>query len=196
MGIFDFIKGNKKVKSERTEKYSPEQKLFSEKAIEIIIPTFEKFGFNKHSEKIKEYSTRIIYRKENLYLEISSTNYPTDYPFYYNIVFGEGNSDDFFEYDWNSIALWRFKEKIKPELKASEYSFPTEKGVVPSLENANSELIEFGQTFLDGDLTLFYEIRKEQNKNREPYKIHSPNENGNYKTTDELKSVEQKKKYS
>ena len=33
-------------------------------------------------------------------------------------------------------------------------------------------------------------------KSREPYKIHSPDENGNYKTTDEPKSVEQKKKYS
>jgi hypothetical protein len=64
------------------------------------------------------------------------------------------------------------------------------------LENSNSELLEFGQTFLDGDLTLFHEIRKEQNKNRKPYKIHSPDKNGNYKTTYELKSVEQKKKYS
>ena len=53
-----------------------------------------------------------------------------------------------------------------------------------------------GHTFLNGDLTLFHEIRKEQNKNRGPYKIHSPNENGNYITTDESKSVEQKKKYS
>ena len=30
MEIFDFIKGKEKVKSEKTEKPSPEQKLFSE----------------------------------------------------------------------------------------------------------------------------------------------------------------------
>ena len=43
---------------------------------------------------------------------------------------------------------------------------------------------------------LFYKIRKEQNKNREPYKIYSPDENGKYQTSFEPKSVEQNKKYS
>ena len=196
MGIFDFMKSNKKAKSEKTEKLSPEQKLFSEKAMEIVIPTFEQFGFKKHRIEIGKHSSTIIYRKENQYLKISSNTYPRDYPYHYNIIFGEGDSEDFYEWDWNSIALWKFKEKIEPKLKASEFTFPTEKGVIPSLENANSELLEFGQTFLNGELTLFHEIRKEQNKNREPYKIHSPDKNGNYKTTNELKSVEQKKKYS
>ena len=196
MGIFDFIKGNKKAKSEKTEKPSPEQKLFSEKAMEIVIPTFEQFGFKKHRIEIGKHSSTIIYRKEKQYLKISSNTYPRDYPYHYNIVLGEGDSEDFFEWDWNSIALWKFKEKIKPNLKASEYDFPEENELILSLENANSELIEFGQTFLNGDLTLFYEIRKEQTKNREPYKIHSPDEKGKYKTSNEPKSVEQKKNYS
>ena len=196
MGIFDFMKGNKKAKSERTEKPSPEQKLFSEKAIEIIVPTFENFGFKKHRIEIGEHSSTIIYRKEKQYLKITSTTYPRDYPYCYNIILGEGDSEDFYEYDWNSIALWKFKEKIDPKLKASEYTFPTEKGVKPSLENANSELWKFGLTFLNGDLSLFNEIRKEQTKNRETYKIHSQDKNGIYKTTNEPKSEEQKKKYS
>jgi hypothetical protein len=196
MGIFDLIKGNKKAKSEKTEKPSPEQKLFSEKAIEILIPTFEQFGFKKHRIEIEKYSSTLIYRKEKQYLKISSNTYPRDYPYHYNIILGEGDSEDFYEWDWNSIALWKFKEKIDPKSEASEYNFPTEKGLKLSLKNANSELLEFGKTFLNEELTLFHEIRKEQNKNREPYKIHSTDKNGNYKTKFESKSVEQKKKYS
>lgn len=196
MGIFDFIKGNKKNKSEKTEKPSPEQKLFSEKAMEILIPTFEKFGFKKHRIEIAKHSSIIIYRKENQYLKISSTTYPTDYPYFYNIILGEGDSEDVFEYDWNSITLWRFKKKIDSKLKASEYEFPSKKGVESSLENARNELLKYGLTFLSGDLDLFFEIRKEQNQNREPYKIYSPNQNGKYQTSYEPKSVEQKKKYS
>jgi hypothetical protein len=196
MGIFDFLKGTKKAKSERTEKPSPEQKIFSEKAMEIVIPTFEQFGFKKHRIEIEKHSSIIIYRKDNQYLKISSTTYPTDYPYYYNIILGEGNSEDVFEYDWNSIALWRFKNTIELKSKTSEYSFPTKKGVESSLKNANSELLKYGQTFLNGDLDLFHKIRKEQNQNREPYKIYSPDENGEYKTSFEPKSVEKRKKYS
>jgi hypothetical protein len=64
------------------------------------------------------------------------------------------------------------------------------------LANANTELEKYGETFLKSDLTLFYETRKNQNKDREPYKIHSPDITGNYRTTDEPKSAEQKRKYS
>ena len=196
MGIFDFIKGNKKAKLDIAEKPSPEQKLFTEKAAEIIIPTFEQFGFKKHRIEIGKYSSIILYRKENQYLKISSTTYPTDYPYCYNIIFGDGDSEDVFEYDWNSVALWQFKREIEHNSTASEYKFPTKNRVELSLRNANSELQKYGLTFLNGEMELFYKIRKEQNQNREPYKIHSPDKNGKYQTAFEPKSVEQKKKYS
>jgi len=196
MGIFDFLKGNNKGKSERIEKPSPEQKLFSEKAMEILIPTFEQFGFHKHRIEIKKHSSTIIYRKDKQYLKISSNTHPRDYPNYYNIVLGEGDSEDFFEYDWNSIALWRLKKEINPELKVSEYEFPKDNGIELSLKNANFELLKYGLTFLNGELELFHKSRKEQNRDREPYKIHSPDNNGNYQTSFEPKSVVQKKKYS
>ena len=112
------------------------------------------------------------------------------------MILGEGDSEDFFECDWNSIALWRIKAKIDPNSKAQEYSFSTDDKVRYSVTNASEELLKYGLTFLKGDLTLFYETRKEQNKDREPYKIHSPDKNGKYQTTDEPKSVDQKKKYS
>ena len=42
----------------------------------------------------------------------------------------------------------------------------------------------------------FYDLRKEQNANREPYKIHSKDENGNYKTEYEKERMILKQKYS
>ncbi len=118
------------------------------------------------------------------------------YLYSYNIVLGEGDSDDFLEWDWNSIALWRLKNKIDPTTKAKEYEFPYGDKVKVSISNANKKLLKYADTFLRGDLTLFYETRSEQNKGRESYKIHTPDKNGNYATTDEQTSVEQKKKYT
>ena len=198
MGILDFFKRNIKSKTEtvKTEKPSPEQTLFKDTVLEIINPTVEKFGFERHRITVKEFSSNIVWRKNKLYIKAESTNYPTDYPFYYNIVLGEGDSEDFFEYDWNSIALWQLKKRIDPTAKAQEYEFPFGVNVKFSVLNANKELLEYADTFLHGDMRLFYEARSEQNENREPYKIHAPNKDGNYKTTDEPISVEQKKKYS
>lgn len=195
MGIFDFFK-RKNESSEKVEKPSPEQILFVEKAKEIVVPTFEQFGFKEHKSEIGKYSSNMIYRRGKLYLKISSTTYPTDFPYNYNIILGEGDSDDFYEFDWNSIALWKFKKRIAPKSEASEYSFPGEENVQSSLEKADSDLRKYGVTFLEGDLSLFHEIRKEQNQNREPYKIYSKNENGKYQVSDEPKSVGQKKKFS
>jgi hypothetical protein len=198
MGILDFFKRNNKSKTEKveTEKPSPEQTLFADTIIEIISPTVEKFGFTRHKITVKTYSTNIVWRKDNKYIKAESTNYPTDYPFYYNLVLGEGDSEDFFEYDWNSIALWRLKKKNAPTAKAQEYEFPLDDKVKFSILNANEELLTYADTFLNGDLTLFYETRSEQNKGREPYKIHTADKSGKYTTNDEPKSVKQKKKYS
>jgi len=198
MGIFDFFKRKKKLKSEtvKTIKPSPEQTLFAENVLEIIGPTVETFGFISHRIEIENYFTTIIYRKDKQYIKIIATTYPTDYPYHYNIVLGEGDSEDFYEWDWNSTALWRLKTKIEPNANAMEYEFPYDDKVKFSVLNANEELLKYAGTFLHGDMTLFYETRSEQNKNREPYKIHRPDKDGNYKTIDEPISVEQKKKYS
>ena len=170
--------------------------MFANTVLEIISPSVEKFGFRKHKSEVKKYSSNIVWRKGNLYIKVESTNFPTDYPFFYNLVFGEGDSDNFFEYDWNSIALWRIKRKIDSSDIAKEYEFPFGEKVGFSISNANIELIKYVDAFLSGDMTLFYEIRSEQNKGREPYKIYTPDKEGNYSTTDEPKSAEQKKKYS
>lgn len=198
MGIIDFFRRNKKSKTEtvKSSRSSAEQTLFANTVLEIISPTVERFDFSRYRTEIKTHSTTIIFRKNRQYIKVSGSTYPTDYPYCYNIILGEGDSEDFFEWDWNSIALWRLKTKIDPTAKANEYEFPLGDKVKFSVTNANKELLKYADTFLNGDLTLFYETRSEQNKDREPYKIHTPDKNGNYTTTDELTSVEQKKKYS
>ncbi len=198
MGLFDLFKRNKKSKTETVgiNKPSPDQTLFGETVLEIIGPTVAKFGFKRHRVEIEEYFSTIIFRKNKQYIKISGTTFPTDYPFNYNLILGEGDSADFYEWDWNSIALWRLKERIDPTAGAKEFEFPFGDEVKHSVSNANSELLRYGDTFLRGDMTLFYEIRSDQNKSREAYKILSRDEDGNYKSTDEPKSVQQKKKYS
>ena len=198
MNILNFFKQNGKLKNEtvETKKASTEQILFAENALEILSPKIESFGFERTKTKIEKHFTKIIFRKENQYLKISGSTYPTDYPYLYNIILGEGESENFPETDWNSISLWRLKKQIEPNSKAKEYEFPFNEKVKFSLENAKEELIKFGITFLNGDLDKFYKARKEQNKVREPYKIYSKDENRNHVTEYEKESMELKQKYS
>lgn len=56
--------------------------------------------------------------------------------------------------------------------------------------------MKYGATFLDGDLSMFYQARKKANEGREPYKISKMDENGAYQTTLDPESAAQKKKYS
>ena len=198
MGHFDFFKQNKKSKTEivKIKRPSLEQAAFASAALEIIGPTIEKSGFKRHITEVDTHITSITYRNDNRYIKIQASNYPTDYPFFYTVMLGEGNSKDFFEFDWNSIPLWRLKQAIEQNVNANEYDFPFGDKITYSLTNANVELVKYADTFLKGDLILFYEVRKKQNQDKEPYKVHFPDSNGIYITTDDPKSVEQKKKYS
>jgi hypothetical protein len=180
----------------KTEKPSPEQISFANTVLQIISPNVENFDFVRYRTEISTYSTTIVYRKGKQYIKIYSTTYPTDYPYYYNIVLGEGDSEDVFEYDWNSIAVWAMARIIDPTASVVSYSFPYEDKVRPSVLIANADLINYGNTFLKGDLSIFYEARKAVNQKREPYKIHKSDGKGNYNVIDEPISAEKKKKYS
>ena len=198
MGQLDFYKHNKKLLTEtvRTTKPSPEQILFANTVLEIINPTAEKYGFSRHRTQVEYYSACIVFRKGEQYIKICSNAHPRDYPSFYNFILGEGDSEVFMEYDWNSVALWRLKSKIEITAKAEEYPFPLGDRVKSSVAKANKELQKYADTFLRGDLALFYEARSEQNKGREPYKVYAPDGNGHYTASELPESVEQKRKYS
>ena len=171
MRIFDFFKKKSKMIIEEDEKPSNEQNQFAEVVMEIIAPTIEKFSFELYKTEIKKYSTNITWKKEKQFIKVSSTNYPTDYPYFYNLILGEANDDSFFETDWNSIALWKFKNEINPKSKDAEYSFPIGNQVIPSIKKANTELEKYANSFLNGNLELYHKLLAEQNRNREAYKI-------------------------
>ena len=142
MNILKFFKQNGKAKNETVEtgKASTEHILFAEKTLEILGSNIESFGFERTKTKIEKYFTEIIYKKDKRYIKISGSTYPTDYPYCYNIIFGEGDSENFPETDWNSIALWKLKKFIEPNSKAKEYEFPFNEKVKFSLENAEKQL--------------------------------------------------------
>jgi hypothetical protein len=198
MGQLDFFKKIKKTDTETVilKKPSLNHIAFADKALEIFSPEMEKFGFIGHRTEIDTNLTTIVFRKDKQYIKIDGSTEPRDLNDCYNIILGEGDSEDFWEWDWNSIALWRLKRTINPKAKTQEYSFPFGDEISDNLISAKKELLKFGQTFLNGDLTLFYNTRQEQNRDREPYKIHSPDNYGKYQTIDEPRSTEMKKKYS
>ena len=102
----------------KTSKPSPEQTLFADNVLEIISPTVETFGFVRHRTEIENHFTTIIFRKDKQYIKINGSTYPTRYPYSYNLILGDGDSEDFSEWDWNSIAfvsspfLVHFKSRI------------------------------------------------------------------------------------
>ena len=196
MSLFNFFRRNKKDKAEPKEIPSPEQQQFADTVVGIFTSFLSDNGFILTKTEVKQYSTTITFSKASQYIRISSSTYPTDYPYSYNIILGDGDSENFFEYDWNSITLWRLKRKIEQTEKAKEYSFPYGDKIIYSLTHAKDELIKYGDTFLKGDLTLFIETRKEQNQSRDPYRISYVDENGNRQITYEEESTEKKKKYS
>lgn len=154
-----------------------------------------KFGFKREQKKTSEFGCEIIYGNGKRYIKIAANINPRDYPPYFNIVLGEGGRD-FFESDWNSIALWRMKRWIKNDPKASEYSLKEPIDLDNLLKTALDDLQTYGISFLSGDMNTFYQVRTDQNKDREPYKIYKPDEAGKYVTHDDPMSLKPKKKYS
>ncbi len=164
-------------------------------ALAIFREALAPYGFKRESKKTEEYFCNIVFVNGERYVKISSNIHPRDYPPYFNVVLGEG-SREFVESDWNSIALWRLKNLMTNTDTGGEYNLETPDKLPELLEHAKAELLEFGTGFLTGDVELFRQARSEQNKGREPYKIHSPNKDGKYTVTDEPESVKMKEKYS
>jgi hypothetical protein len=195
MSLFNFFRGKKTDVQHIRNNPSQEQLEFYDAALQILTPLLTENGFKLTRTEIEEYSTTITFRKATQYIKIKSNTSPRDYPNYYNVMLGDGDSEDFTEYDWNAIALWRLKEKIAPAAKAKEYAFPRGNKIPYSLTNARDELIKYAGTFLKGDLTDFIATRKKLTQAREPYKIYTPDDEGNYTVSYDPRSLEMKKKY-
>lgn len=165
MGIFDFIKFG------GTYKPSKKHIRFSKSALVIIGRFVEQYGFAFHRKTLDRYSTSIIWRNEKRYVRVFATDYPTDYPYYFSIKLGEGDSEDFFEYDWNSISILEIGKIIEPNNRLTELDFPGTPELQESLECTKNRLSKFGTEFLNRNLELFYQARKLKNGERKLYRI-------------------------
>jgi hypothetical protein len=172
-----------------------QMKEFGKLALAIFEETLAHHGFKRESMKTERYFCDIVFGNGERYVKISANIHPRDYPPYFNVILGEGGRD-FLESDWNSIALWRLKNLIQKTDTGSEYGLENPDKLPDLLEQAKSDLLQFGETFLSGDTEFFRQARSEQNKDRPPYKVHSPDENGKYTVSDEPESVKMKEKYS
>lgn len=152
-------------------------------------------GFESELKEIEDFFCTLIYRKQETYIKISASTHPRDYQNNYNIILGEGSSD-WPDTDWNSVALWWIKKEIFPDLNAKEYSLTDFEKIDYSLRNAKNELENYGDTFLNADLTVFRKVRQSINQQREPYKIHQKDNNRRLKTIIDNVSKKLKEKFS
>jgi len=170
-------------------------KTFSKLSLALFKEPLGQHGFKRELKKTEDYFCQIIYGNGERYVKISANIHPRDYPPHFNIILGEGGRD-FFESDWNSIALWRLKNHILQAKSGREYHLENTEKISELLEHARDELLKFGLGFLTGDIELFRKVRSEQNRDRAPYQIYSPDKDGKYKATEEPLSAIMKYKYS
>ncbi|MBI5205737.1 MAG: hypothetical protein HZA11_12560 [Nitrospirae bacterium] len=172
------------------------------KAIELVFNHFlADYGFLKTKSTADKNGFSVTYRNDKRYVHLGGTLHPHDYPYYYYLSFGEG-SDDFLESDWNSTALWRIIQHKSPaDYKKHKdlYDIPpgiTKKQIEEKILT-NQKLCEiYGSAFFNNDLTEFKLVRSLQNKDREPYKIYTPDNQGKYSMSYDEQSTKLKKKYS
>ncbi len=169
-------------------------KSFGKNSLTIFKEALTPYGFKKESKKTDQYFCSVIFVNDERYVKVEANIHPRDYPPYFNIVFGEG-SRDFVDSDWNSVALWRLKNMITKTDSGGEYSLEGVMDLPGLLEKSKDEMLKYGEKFLSGDTEIFHQTRRAQNKDREPYKVYSPDGNGNYSVSDEPGSVEIRKKY-
>lgn len=169
-------------------------KNISEKITETFTPQLELFGFKRKSSKVESEIAENIYVKGDLYIKIMVDLNLRDFPYYFNIVLGEGPLS-FPECDWNSIPLWRLTDS-QSKYKPGYYLITDIDSIDHILTQANADLKKYGSHFLNGELAMFNEARKSQNISREPYKVHIPKKDGGYKTVSDARSRKLKRKYS
>jgi len=177
-----------------------DEKVFLKQFGQVIKDNFDpllvNMGFKFESAKVDQYSFESIWQKNNQYIIVQANMNPRDYPAYWNILLGEG-SVAWPERDWNQVALWRFMKKLG-QISAKEYSLvdmQIDKFHYQAVA-ARGDLEKFGESFLKGNLELFYKLRNLVNKDREPYKIYSPGKDGKYQMAYDPESEKLKKKFS
>jgi hypothetical protein len=164
---------------------------------DLIAPWLAGFGFSQAHREVGRWTATVSFTNGRRYVRLSASCDPRDAPSYCNVILGEGDLK-WPEVDWNGVALWRLA-RDQGDSEASEY--PLEAGAaedaVPDLvERMRADLERYAMGFLRGDVSTFHRVRAETNRTREPYRIHTPNGDGRYKTEVDSDSAELKARFS
>jgi hypothetical protein len=103
------------------------------------------FGFLKSNVDISRDSFEIVYRKESLYIKVYGGISTLDYPYYVNVILGDGRSDYPF-CDKNAVPLWRLMNEADG-MAHREYDFAvlqTQEG----LQSIANDLARYAAPFL------------------------------------------------
>jgi hypothetical protein len=158
-------------------------------------------GFKRIRHRADKDGFSIIYRCEERYIAFSASLDQRDYPHVFSISLGEG-SNDFPESDWNCILLeLMIKDESSNDFERSKGLFSidsaiTQDEIVEKVKESHQLLERYGQSFLHNDLHQFKKLRAEQNNDREPYKIYTPQKDGKYQMEFDKQSSELRTKYS
>lgn len=170
-------------------------KEFSKLVLKNFSVILNKHGFQLVRNRIDNYFCEIVYANNMLYVSFEADMNPRDYPPYFNILLGEGLIEEP-DRDWNAVALWRFAKSEKKESAPGEYLLKDISMLKDSLRKAKKDFMKHGKSFLCGDLSSFYQIRKNINKDRKPYEISYRNKEGFFVKKIDRESVRMKEKYS
>ncbi len=169
------------------------------KFYKVIKDNFDDFlsskGFEFRSEVVDQYFFDRSYRKGSQYIKITASIHPQDIPYFWNILLGEGSSE-MPESDWNTIVLWRLMRHLGKS-SAREFSLVDKKTdeLMEDVRSAKNDLERFGKSFLDGDLSIFYEVRSSVNQDRALYQKSTVEDDGSFKVVDDEEAKKLKEKF-
>ena len=148
------------------------------------------FGFAPASENHYDdwYASR-IFRSGDRYIDINANCHFRDGEPECRVILGDG-PDNWPEYDWNTIALWRLTGN------GGNYPIREIEDIPVILETMCQDLLSQAEDFLSGNIDRFLKQRAAQNSQREPYKIYSPQPDGSYEASYETESRALKERYS
>ena len=146
---------------------------------------FESAGQNHHDDW---YVCR-TYRAGDRYIEINANCHFRDGQPECRVILGDG-PNEWPDCDWNTIALWRLSETGR------NYPFERVEDIPSILVTMCNDLLEQAGDFLSGNIDRFLKKRATLNRQREPYKIHSPQPDGSYQASYEPESQQLKERYS
>jgi hypothetical protein len=161
---------------------------------DLIAPWLASFGFSQAEREVGKWTATVSFTNGKRYVRLSANCDPRDTPSYYNVILGEGDLQ-WPEVDWNGVALWRLARDQR-DSEASEYLLEAGVAVSDLVERMRADLERYASGFLRGDVSAFHRVRAETNRTREPYRIHTPNGDGTYRTEVDPDSAELKARFS